>query len=102
MDGDQLHQDGRGHAVVGRDAEAIGGGEAQDAGVLGDEGHEGSHQVADDHADAVQGDGGDPGPVTEPPHQHLANGVQDIIRIIRTIGIVNSSLFKFQIVFKYT
>ena len=79
LDGDQLHQDGRGQAVVGGDAEAIGGGERQDAGVRGDEGDGGGDEAADDHAGAVQGDGGHPRLVTEPTNPDLTNGVQDTL-----------------------
>ena len=68
--------------VVGGDAEAIGGGEGEHAGVGGDEGDEGGDEAADEHAEAVEAERGHPGLVAQPAHPHLPHCVQDAFNVI--------------------
>ena len=77
LDGDQVDQDGRGKAVVGRDTEPVGGGEGEDGGVGGEERDDGGDQATDQHTDGVEDEAGDPLLVTQPTHSHLAHRVED-------------------------
>ena len=77
VDGDQVHEDGRGEAVVGGDAEPVHGGEGEHQGVGGGEGDEGGDEAAHQHAGRVQRRAGHPGLVAQPAHHHLAHRVQN-------------------------
>ena len=77
LDTDEVHQDGRGQAVVSGDTEPVGGGQGEDEGVGGDQWDDGGDEATDAHADRVEGDTRHPLLVTQPPHTHLANGVQN-------------------------
>ena len=83
LDADQVHEDWRGQAVVGRDAEAVGGGEGEDERVGGDQGQDGGNQPAHAHTHRVEDDARHPFLVAQPTHRNLANRVQNSWRIMQ-------------------
>ena len=77
LDGDEIHQYGRGQAVVGGDTKPVRCGQSEDARVGLEEGNDGGDEATEQHADRVQDEAGHSGLVTQPANTDLAHRVQD-------------------------